>query len=247
MLNENIFRVNYPYTLSKMTAEDWTYVQSSKGTCQIITEDLRLEQAIRYPGFLLDSHRPEEFSKFYEQYLKFDDLTIPRGNLSSKFITSSGNPLIVCGIAPGFSTYSSSEPKWLLGPSSKILHKMLYRLGICPYFTNIHKKSFEANNTDGADPIILNQAFKFLKLELETLYVSFFKKCNKIFILSLGKYKEYDKFRFFLAKNNKVLHDKIEFVSTYHPAYYLRNGIHSVDNEIILKEITRLNEIFMKG
>lgn len=237
-----VFRTNYSYTLSKVTKTDWSYINEETGNFAPVSSDieLRLEQALRYPGLLVDRKERTNFQDFFDFERMNGPITVPRGNLSSLFRFKVKYPVIVCGIAPGFSTLSSSEPKWLLGPSSKILHKILYKLGFCPYFTNIYKKAFEANNLDGEDKEELKLAIDKLSEEIRLLVSSYYSKEDRIFLIFLGKYAQYkvaeEAIRCTLGQNS----DRIVSLKTYHPAYYLRNEIDSTDHPTVAKEIERL-------
>jgi uracil-DNA glycosylase family 4 len=124
----------------------------------------------RFPGFY---GRNEKYEKLYHEVLS-TMFTPPRGNLTSG--------IVVCGIAPGVSDLSFGEPKWLLGPSSKILHKLLIECGIYPYYTNVFKRPF-INNRVAHTTSELSDALWLLEREFDCIH-------PKVLIF-LGKYEEY--------------------------------------------------------
>lgn len=226
----HLFR-RYAYKLSDLSDEDWTYINTYKCTFQK-TDDYKLEQGLKFPGFIIDENADyDAFKKFSDKYFMAANVTSPRGNLGSKF-RCDNNPVVVCGIAPGYSNLSRNEPKWLLGPSSKILHKMLYCLGIYPYFTNIYKTAFKENDTKNVGKKVLDTSLKLLSVELNLLLSTLWKSANVVYIITLGKYSEYAAISSFS--------DKLKVISTYHPSYYLRNGATSIDHELVKKGMAKI-------
>jgi len=224
----------YPYELKDLKESDWTYIH--KYRCSFAyPEEYKLEQGLKFPGFILDRgnyfNKYKEFINFIQKNFEYSKLVSPRGNLSSKYWYID-KPAIICGIAPGYSNLSRNEPKWLLGPSSKILHKILYVLETYPYFTNIYKNSFIHNNTDAAKDEELDSSLRLLGEELDIIY-NIYK--NNIVIITLGSYREYSGVLKYCKNRNYF-----KVVNTYHPSYYLRNGVTSVNDPLVRKGIEKI-------
>lgn len=179
----------------KIKEEDWHRIAGCKNTFTLFKD--RQEEYIYYPGFVSDK---KEIIKEYDKlvYSKFNNELIvpPRGNLCSNLSH------IVCGIKPGHfnSHLSKISISWLIGPSSKMLSKLLLDVDVYPYFTNVYKNN---NNIYGT---IID--------ELEFL----FNKFSNVEIIFLGSYKEYDNIvSHFQSKNKNIKYKKI-----WHPSYLIR-------------------------
>jgi uracil-DNA glycosylase family 4 len=165
-------------------------------TCHI-GDDVEVSVGLKFPGFHGINN---DYQTFYKDQL-LNVHTAPRGNLV-------GDKMI-CGIAPGESQYSFGEPKWLLGPSSKILHQLLNECNIYPYFTNIFKKPFPKN---------------IVKYEWPTMRVmiQWFTKEVEIvkpkLVIFLGKYPEYG------IVHGQLFLRKIKFIQIAHPSAISRYG-----------------------
>jgi hypothetical protein len=140
----------------------------------------------------------------------------------------------VCGIAPGSHLLERGSSKWLLGPSSKLLHKILLSLRIYPYFTNIHKAEFDKNNSNSASIDVINKAIRILIEEINILIRTVWKNLDNIYIITLGKYSEYSLFE------DSMNSSKITFISTYHPSFYLHKNITSIENPVVQKAIASI-------
>lgn len=237
-----LFR-KYPYALKELSEGDWEYIRKYRGNV-LYERNYRLEQGLKFPGFITDTRvRSTEpyYSWWKELFLDNEDLVSPRGNLGMEFLCN-GCPVILCGIAPGFSDLSRGEPKWLLGPSSKLLHKLLYCIGVYPYFTNIYKKSFTGNNSDAASAKELDQALRLLGQEINILGNEIWSGSKMIYIMTLGKYKEYSS----IMKYVKIF-QSVKMVQLYHPSYFLRNGAVSIENSIVKQEIDKAKKLLDMG
>ena len=222
----------YSYDLNKLTEADWQYITKNKTIFLDYTGNEKLEFLLRFPGFLIDNKSSvTTYKEFYNKNFVGGLIDPPRGNLS--FDQSYEKPLILCGIAPGFSNLDRNAPKWLLGPSSKLIHKILYCLNKYPYFTNIFKAPFTNNNSNSAKSEYLENSLKNLNLELNIIYENFWKKTKSITVLTLGKYIEYT----LMPKYIKIPVE-IRYINMYHPSYFLRKGIVSIEHPI-LKDIIR--------
>ena len=215
------------YSLKVLSSEDWEKINYYKSKVLFLNngKDLDVESFLKFPGFVSDDE--EKFSKYAKFY--FDNLknktTTPRGNL----ITKQGSiPIIVCGLAPGYSELSRGEPKWLLGPSSRLLHKMLTILNIYPYFTNVYKFSFIKNKINTANQI---NSFNLLENELSIIYNHLWVDYNYINVITLGRYGEYDGFKRFI--DGSPIRSRLRFINTYHPQYYIRNGMNETSDKVI--------------
>lgn len=233
-----IFR-KYPYNLKDLTEEDWDYIHRHRGEV-LFDKVYTLDQGLKFPGFIADtSVETEDYYSWWNHYFGSDlDLVSPRGNLGSKYRINNC-PVIVCGIAPGCSDLSRHEPKWLLGPSSKLLHKILYCAEVLPYFTNIYKQPADRNNTGAISESELAASLRVLGQEIDILCDSVWKKADKVFLITLGKYKEYSEI-LSRVKTSKL----IQSVSLYHPSYFLRNGATTIENSMIKKEIEKVRRLF---
>jgi uracil-DNA glycosylase family 4 len=216
------------YNLRFLSLEDWEKINYYKNKAAFLDsdQDLDIESFLKFPGFVFSKGEENwtKYAKFYSENLK-NKITAPRGNLLNK---QTSIPIIVCGLAPGYSEFSKGEPKWLLGPSSKLLHKMLTVLNIYPYFTNIYKNPFIKNKISSVDQI---SSFNLLENELSVIYNSLWTDYNYIDVITLGRYDEYDKFKEFIDGN--PIRNKIRFINTYHPQYYIRNGMNETSEKVI--------------
>lgn len=235
---------SYSYELKNLTDDDWTYIHENRGNF-LELDEFELVQALRYPGFILDknSFRCEFFDQinnykeWWARHFQDTSLVSPRGNLAStKYRFKSGQnewPVVVCGIAPGYSTLSRNEPKWLLGPSSKVLHIVLASLGIYPYFTNIYKEAMVNNNTSSVDRSIIKSSIRMLIKELKLLDAIW--NCPVIYVITLGNYKEY-------SLLHEILPSKFKIVKSWHPSYLVRNGVPISGKELLKKNILNLRK-----
>jgi uracil-DNA glycosylase family 4 len=165
---------------------------------KVLDDDLDVTTGVKFPGFQGPN---TNYMNFYRQ--EFSSVfTPPRGNLNAD--------IVVCGIAPGYSPYSFKEPKWLLGSSSKILHKLLIEHNVYPYFTNVFKKPF------------LNNEIRYVSEELlravDILYQEILLIAPKQ-VIFLGKYNEYS------LISHRLTDTKVS--SLNHPSYINRTNSYS--------------------
>lgn len=242
-----IFRRDYSYTLSQLDSRDWEYIHLNTGKVinikdgsqKLDSDTITLENCLRYPGLIVDT---EEAKNSLQKYFGTEfpkDLILPRGNLSTYF-RFNNIPTIVCGIAPGYSEIDLQAPKWLLGPSSKLLHKILFRIGICPYFTNIYKKSFVGNNTKCVSKDYYLESAKLLTKELKLLLNDVWSDSYRVFFITLGNYNEYKQF---LRNLDLKIKERLIYIPVYHPSYFLRQNITNTDHDQIKSEIDKIKII----
>ncbi|MFA5025093.1 MAG: uracil-DNA glycosylase family protein [Candidatus Shapirobacteria bacterium] len=215
------------YNLKALSSDDWEKINYYKSKVLFLNnyKDLDVESFLKFPGFVSDDEEKfKKYAKFYSDNLK-NKTTAPRGNL---LIKQSSIPVIVCGLAPGYSEFSKGEPKWLLGPSSKLLHKMLTVLNIYPYFTNLYKNPFIKNKINSADQI---NSFNLLENEFSVIYNHLWADYNYINVITLGRYDEYNEFKDFIDGSN--IRSKLRFINTYHPQYYIRNGMNETSYKVV--------------
>ena len=107
---------------------------------------------------------------------------------------------------------------WLLGPSSKILHRLLGENKIYPYFTDLFKKPFknevgeDTNNPrdKNGKPYYtdLTEKAEILRKEIELVSPSM--------VVLLGKYEEFAEIELFLEKQGT------KHFSVWHPSWVIR-------------------------
>jgi len=173
---------------------------------QTWVKDLNDEKILYYPGFSFSSEKIAQFyyNKIYQNFIKLNVFTPPRGNLS-KF-----NNTIILGIKPGIfnAKFDWYESAWLFGPSVIRLFKLLKLFKIYPYFTNVYHNPFDDMNKN------LNLILEEFKI---VLYIM--RKLNKIKlinIITLGKYDEFE-----LVKN-EIKINNIKFINIFHPSFICR-------------------------
>ena len=191
-------RIHYQkeYNLSRIKEEDWIGINGCKHTFVIDVGEQ--QKYIQYPGFATDEKEiiREYNTRVYSKLNYINEFTPPRGNLFS------GLSHIVCGYKPGhfYQHLSRYETSWLIGPSSKMLHRLLFDVGVYPYFTNVYK----------------NHDLKFgdILTELE-FFIDVFPEAEIVF---LGSYEEYSRIVYHFSSKDK----KIKYKQVWHPAYLLR-------------------------
>lgn len=196
------------FNLSKLSDKEWNKISDQKFTYILNNK----KSNILYPGFCFSNDEAANY--FSTNILNFiinelKAFTSPRGNLSKN------NNTIVIGQRPGhaFAHLSKSESAWLLGPSSKMLCRLLSSCNIYPYFTNFYHSHYVKIDLNYSNIII--EILKIFKL------YSKFYNINEFKIIFLGRYDEYDILKKELSKLNTV---KINFINIWHPAYILRNN-----------------------
>jgi hypothetical protein len=193
--NEQIY-YQKEYNLGKIKEEEWHGIARCKNT--FVVSETTNEKYIQYPGFTTDEREiVKEYNRYvYSKLNYYNEFTPPRGNLFSDLSH------IVCGFKPGhfYQHLSKYETSWLIGPSSKLLHKLLFDIKIYPYFTNVYK----------------NHDMKFgdIITELE-FFIDIFPNVKIIF---LGSYNEYSRIVYYFSSREK----NIKYRNIWHPAYLLR-------------------------
>lgn len=199
------------YSLPKIEKNEWEKIKQNK--CSYKIDNSNFTSHLLYPGFCFSND--EAVNYYYKNiYSIFESaITPPRGNLSKN------NKYIVIGIKPGtyFSHYSLAESSWLLGPSSRMLHKLLLELGIYPYFTNIYKNYTDIENKK-IDTIV-NEIVNIFYMYESCYDINSIKHLN---IICLGNYKEYDILNTTLAIRSDRPYPKIHKI--WHPSYILRKN-----------------------
>jgi len=179
-------------TFNLAKVDNWNSIERDK--INVLFND---EKTNRFSGLSFSSK--EDSDLYYDDFYKFveNTFTPPRGNVrrDSKYA--------FIGIKPGsyYAHLSKTESAWLLGPSSKILDKLLSDLNIYPYFTNVYRshKDEEDKNID------------LIVKEIEVLK----KICSDMIFVFMGNYEEYDKIiNYFLGDLN--------YKNIWHPSYILR-------------------------
>lgn len=190
------------YKLKDVSEKEKKFVLSHKGIAVSISEfseDVKKTLVLRGPCIFYESSQIAQ--KYIDEvYSNFkDSFTPPRGFVGD-------NVCIICGIAPGYSKLSFSEPKWLYGPSSELLHKMLV-FNWRWYFTNVCKEPFNENEYDD------NKAREWASsLVMELLF--FQKNVKNSKLVFLGTYPIYMKIKELIL---------IPSISIYHPSYLLKS------------------------
>lgn len=185
------------YNLGKICQEDWNRIAGCKNTFIIDESQQEIQRYNQYPGFVTDEREiiKEYDRRVYKKLGYYSEFTPPRGNLFSNI------SYVVCGYKPGhfYQHLAKAETSWLIGPSTKMLHRLLFDVGMYPYFTNVYK----------------NHDLKFgdILTELE-FFVDVFN-CEIIF---LGSYEEYSRIVYHFSSRDK----KIKYKNIWHPAYLLR-------------------------
>lgn len=177
------------YRLENLEEDDKQQILSLKS--EFLDEVLPTAIGLKFPGFCGNNGA---YKEFYSEHLK-GLFTPPRGNITSKYC--------IIGYAPGWSAISFGEPKWLLGPSSETLHKVLLEFDIYPYFTNLFKEPFIENKAVYSQETLKN-SLELLSEELAHLEI---KKA-----IFLGKYSEYTDINF----------DGVQKFVKLHPSYVNR-------------------------
>jgi len=162
---------------------------------EVLFERIPVEDGLKFPGFFGEN---KDFFTFYVDRL-YNVFTSPRGNLIDGYA--------IIGFAPGDSIQSFGEPKWLLGPSSQTLHRLLTEFEIYPYFTNVFKKPFRDNRPDYSHEE-LTEAIEVLLEELQLL------STDKIILL--GKYSEYQ------SVIDLYKEKPVKIIQIHHPSYVNR-------------------------
>lgn len=199
-------KITEPFIVKKFNLNEidcWEEIDKYKKT--YIIKDNPDKIWIRYPGFVFRTEKDKDiYEKFYQENLS-TVFTPPRGNISSN--------IVFIGIKPGSYQLKKlddfvnvSECSWLLGPSSQVLNRALYKCSIYPYFTNIYH--FHEHELDCSISLCLK--------ELEVLF-SIHKKLKLFF---MGNYLEFSKVSQALRRNE---YDFEEY-RIWHPAYILRKG-----------------------
>ena len=200
-----------PYdTAEEFEENDWLMLEKYRSKVIRIDhhQKINIEKFNKYPGFLIDDINIKHLYLYqagiYRKYLRLNFYSLPRGNLTFD------NKIIVLGFAPGWNTIRRQESHWLLGPSSKILQKLLNDLKIYPYYTNLFKKALIYNKE-------YSYELKDAQIDLldELMLLKRYFKFDKILVL--GKYKEYD----VVLNKIKKLYNIIQI---WHPSYIVRNN-----------------------
>jgi len=186
------------YKLSYYTKRpDWmSRILESKS--QYVSNIVDNVEGILFPGFYGDN---PEYEVFYRENL-MEKFTPPRGNLGGEYA--------VIGIAPGYSDKSFGESVMLFGPSSEIFHRLLAKLDIYPYFTNLFKEPYEKNRVPSETSEETAEALALLKKELSIILPKT--------VIFLGKYPHYEPIKEFLSSKNQ------KHVTIYHPSYVNKTG-----------------------
>lgn len=178
--------------------DQWEEIKKSC-TSAVIKENPEINY-LRFPGLTLTTHGDYlcyiMSRSFFYPFSK-SSLIYPRGNITqnSKYAFIGIRP------GPGSPKYEAGT-SWLFGPSSRILHKLLYDLDIYPYFTNIYKY-----------PDIQDRKFFIDSFIQEILTVNHI--CDKITLVFMGNYDEYEEVI-------DRLDGKIDHIKIWHPSYLLR-------------------------
>ena len=193
------------YTISKLSLDDNERIKETKS--QFVIDDARCFEYIRFPGFKISSNTNIlEYKEFYDSTLS-KVFTPPRGNLSKD------NNFLILGIRPGkmFDHLPHEESAWLFGPCSKMLHRLLLSLHICPYFTNVYKNWNDQNRKKSIEVVI-----KEIALVMRLMRKSY--DTDKIKVICLGNYSEYDD----IARVFSKVKDYIDIIRIWHPSYLCR-------------------------
>jgi len=203
--------VNEPFLVKKFNLSEidcWDEIDRYKKTYILNMNPERVW--IRYPGFVFKNLEDKKtYEEFYVNNLS-NVFTPPRGNLSSN--------IVFMGIKPGSYQLKKlsnenivSECSWLLGPSSQVLNRALYKCSIYPYFTNAYH--FHEHELDCSVSLCIK--------ELKVLF-SIHKKL-KIFFM--GNYQEFVKISQILRREE---YDFDEY-KIWRPSYILRLGCTNFD------------------
>lgn len=199
------------FNLKKIHKEELNTLEFQKQTYFISNKTK--PDLFKWPGFTFTSENAvKAYEKIHDRFLKENIYVPPRGNLSID------NDYIFIGIKPGMSHPDIIKGNMaFLGPSGRILYKLLKEENIYPYITNVFKSPYSNGE----------KSFEFIIKELLVLFYIFEKiyKKKKINLVFLGSYEDYSTLVGKLDESksfNDNFKIQIDCFSIWHPGYLVR-------------------------
>ncbi|MFW6281323.1 MAG: uracil-DNA glycosylase family protein [bacterium] len=200
------------FNLKKLQDEELNILENQKQS--YIIDNKGHPKLFRWPGFTFTSEKAmKSYKKIHDRFIQENIYVPPRGNLSIK------SNYIFIGIKPGMSHPDITKGNMaFLGPSGRILYKLLTKENIYPYITNVFKSPY----SDG------ERNFEFIIKELLVIFYIFEKiyKKNNLNLVFLGSYEDYSTLVGKLAESksfNENFNIQLKCFSIWHPAYLVRN------------------------